>query len=83
MELSLKGFMLAGQKLIFFAKKNQLTTYSLRIHNKLKTGKLPIAGMYMQGIIVGIRCSYNILQARALLYSLVVIVELEFHPLHV
>ena len=53
MELSLKGFMLAGQKLIFFAKKNQLTTYSLRIHNKLKTGKLPIAGMYMQGIIVG------------------------------
>ena len=53
MELSLKGFMLAGQKLIFFCKKNQLTTYSLRIHNKLKTGKLPIAGMYMQGIIVG------------------------------
>ena len=52
MKLSLKGFMLAGQKLIFL-QKYQLTTYSLSIHNKLKTGKLPIAGMYMQCIIVG------------------------------
>ena len=56
MELSLKGFMLAGQKLIFLCKKiNSLPIhrYSLSIHNRLKTGKLPIAGMYMQGIIVG------------------------------